>query len=186
MPPAVPPETIEAGELTLCRERVEHAEALAATVAENLDELRPWMQWARPEAGTTAYQRRRLLATRRKWRRGPDYSYVLIHGVSGELVGACGLHRRVGPGGIEIGYWVDRHHWGRGYATAAAAALTDVALALPDVDRVEIHTDEANTRSRRIPERLGYRLDRVDEREPVADGETDHNMIWVREQTPDS
>jgi RimJ/RimL family protein N-acetyltransferase len=52
---------------------------------------------------------------------------------------------------------------GRGYATACARALTQAGLALCDVVRVEIHTDEANAISAAVPRRLGYRLDRVDE-----------------------
>lgn len=45
---------------------------------------------------------------------------------------------RIGPGGLETGYWVHQAHTRRGLATAAAAALTDAALALPGIDRVEI------------------------------------------------
>jgi RimJ/RimL family protein N-acetyltransferase len=52
---------------------------------------------------------------------------------------------------------------GRGYATACTRALTQAGLALSDVVRVEIHTDEANAISAAIPRGLGYQLDRVDE-----------------------
>jgi RimJ/RimL family protein N-acetyltransferase len=40
--------------------------------------------------------------------------------------------------------------------------LTEVALSLRDVDRIEIHVDEANKASAAIPRRLGYRLDRIE------------------------
>ena len=39
------------------------------------------------------------------------------------LLGSCGLGRRP-SGAVELGYWVARHHWGRGYATEAAKAST--------------------------------------------------------------
>ena len=64
--------------------------------------------------------------------------------------------------------------------TAAAKAVTEAAEALDDVDRVEIHTDEANLRSSAIPQKLGYRLDRVDVRIPEAPGECGRLQIWVR------
>ena len=98
----------------------------------------------------------------------------------GAIVGGCGLHRRVGEGGLEIGYWVHVDHGRRGIATALARALTDAALALPDVDRVEIHCDEANVRSAAVPRRLGYRLDRIDDDEVTAPAEIGRSLIWVR------
>jgi RimJ/RimL family protein N-acetyltransferase len=97
----------------------------------------------------------------------------------GEILGSFGLHRRSGPDSIEIGYWVHAAHAGRGYATAAARALTQVALALPGVLRVEIHCDAANVASAAIPRKLGYRLDRIEDREPQAPSETGRLMIWV-------
>ena len=57
--------------------------------------------------------------------------------------------------------------------------LTEVALSLRDVDRIEIHTDEANTASAAIPRRLGYRLDRIEPKTPQASGETERKQIWV-------
>jgi RimJ/RimL family protein N-acetyltransferase len=46
------------------------------------------------------------------------------------LIGVSGAHVRGGdPIGqkVEIGYWLGRPYWGRGYATEAAAALADFA-----------------------------------------------------------
>src|SRR6266496_1945527 len=74
----------------------------------------------------------------------------------GELAGSCGLMARVGPGGLEIGYWVHVGHIRRGLATAAAAALAAEAFTLPGIDRVEIVHDEENVASGRIPRKLGF------------------------------
>jgi len=48
------------------------------------------------------------------------------------------------------------------------------------VDRVEIHCDAANAPSAAIARKLGYRLDRIEERQPEAAGESGRLMIWVR------
>ena len=98
------------------------------------------------------------------------------------MLGTFGLHRRIGPDGIEMGYWIHADHAGRGYGTAAARALTPVALALPGITRVEIHCDAANAASAAIPRRLGYRLERIEDREPAAPGESGRHLIWVRER----
>jgi hypothetical protein len=82
---------------------------------------------------------------------------------------------------IEIGYWIAGSQTRQSFGTSAAAAITGVALALPGVSRVEIHCDEANTASAAIPRKLGYRLDRVEERKPEAPGESGRLMIWVRD-----
>ena len=63
---------------------------------------------------------------------------------------------RIGPGGLEIGYWVHRAYTRRGLATAASAALVEQAFGLPGVDRVEIIHDELNVVSGRVPRKLGF------------------------------
>jgi RimJ/RimL family protein N-acetyltransferase len=100
---------------------------------------------------------------------------------SEEVIGGFDLWR-TGPGAVEIGYWVHPAFTGRGYATACARALTQAGLALSDVVRVEICTDEANAISAAIPRRLGYRLDRVDELPPEAPAHSGRQQIWVMER----
>ena len=39
-----------------------------------------------------------------------------------QLVGSCGLGRRP-SGAVELGYWIGRAHWSRGFATEASLAL---------------------------------------------------------------
>lgn len=95
----------------------------------------------------------------RDWDAGGDGVYGVL--VGDTVAGGCGLHRRRGPTVLEIGYWLHVDHTGRGYATELAAALTDIGLAQPGIERVEIHHDQANVASRRVPERLGFQL--VDE-----------------------
>ena len=94
--------------------------------------------------------------------------------------GSVGLHDRIGEGGLDIGYWLASAATGRGLITRAAATVTDLALAHPDVDRVEIHCDVANGPSNGVPRRLGYRLDRVQDAEVAAAAETGRQNIWVR------
>lgn len=163
----------------LVRLRESHGDLMSDAVLTSLDHLRPWMPWASAEAGSPAAQRDRCLAVQEQWSSGSDYQYALLPDESGPVIGSFGLHRRIGPGAIEIGYWMHVDYAGRGYATAGAEALTTAGLDLDDVTRVEIHTDEANVRSAAIPRRLGYRLDRIFEREPEAPGESGRIQIWI-------
>ena len=46
-----------------------------------------------------------------------------------QLIGSCGLGRRP-SGAVEMGYWIARSYWGRGFATEACTALIEIARAL--------------------------------------------------------
>ena len=54
------------------------------------------------------------------------------------MVGVIGLHDHVGPGALEIGYCYHIEYAGRGIITRSAERLTNTALALLGVERVEI------------------------------------------------
>lgn len=174
-----PPEVLHAGQLTLRRAVVGDADNLAYAIGDSLEHLRPWLPWATPEAATSTAQRDRL--NRSTW--GPDnYGYLMLAD-SSVIVGGCGLHRRIGPAGLEIGYWVHVAHVRRGYATAAASALTRTALAVPGVERVEVHCDQANVASAAVPARLNYRLDRIEEHPIDTPAGTGRMMIWIIDGT---
>ena len=64
--------------------------------------------------------------------------------------------------------------------TALASALTDVGLELEGIERIEIHCDVANAASAAVPRRLGYRLDGVIDKTPLAPAESGRHQIWVR------
>jgi len=167
--------------LVLRRVRAADAGPIAAAVSASMDHLRPWMPWATPEAANPRTQRARAAEADEMWSAGTDYIYSVFAAEESALVGEIGLHRRVGDGGIEIGYWIAETQTRRGFGTAAAEALTFVALGLPGVRRVEIHCDEANAASAAIPRKLGYRLDRVIAHPPEAPGESGRRMIWVQD-----
>ncbi len=71
-----------------------------------------------------------------------------------DLVGACGLGRRP-SGAVELGYWIARSHWGRGFATEAGAALIDMARAL-GLPALEGSHFLDNPASGRVLEKLGF------------------------------
>jgi RimJ/RimL family protein N-acetyltransferase len=176
-----PPARVDAGPVVLRRVRTTDAGAIAAAVSASLDHLRPWMPWATPAAAGRPSQLARLTEADVLWESGASYIYSVLTADQGTLVGEIGLHRRIADGSIEIGYWIAAGQVRRGFGAAAAAALTSVALALPGVHRVEIHCDESNAASAAIARKLGYRLDRVEARQPEAPGESGRMMIWIRD-----
>ena len=70
------------------------------------------------------------------------------------LVGSCGLGRRP-SGAVELGYWIARPSWGRGFATEAAIALIDIAHALR-LAKLEASHFIDNPASARVLDKLGF------------------------------
>jgi RimJ/RimL family protein N-acetyltransferase len=70
------------------------------------------------------------------------------------LVGACGLARRP-SGAVELGYWIARPHWNRGYATEAAKQLVAIAETL-GIASLEAGHFLDNPASGRVLEKLGF------------------------------
>lgn len=83
--------------------------------------------------------------------------YFITLQSTGEPIGSCGF---TGPpdadGVVELAYAVDPAHRGKGYATEAAAALAQFALAAGEVRRVRAHTLDDCGASAKILTRCGF------------------------------
>jgi ribosomal-protein-serine acetyltransferase len=171
-----PSDVLTYGPVRLRRWRAADADTLCRVVMESLEHLRPWMPWA---AGYSPDDAVAFTAqSEQDWESGVAYQYAII--TADVVVGSCGLMRRIGPGGLEIGYWLHPAYTGRGLATAAASALLDQAFTLPDIDRVEIVHDAANTASGGVPRRLGFTevQRRPPSHPPVTSGESGVEVVW--------
>jgi ribosomal-protein-serine acetyltransferase len=169
-----------AGEVTLRRWGESDATALYEVVMESIDHLRPWMAWVAdgysPQAAADF-----VTQSADDWVTGTAFNYAIF--VSGRLAGSASLMARVGPGGLELGYWLHPEFVGRGVATRTASLLTEEAFR-NGVQRVEIVTDVANQRSAAVPRRLGFvELTRRSPQEPLTPGEDGVDIVW--RLTPD-
>jgi RimJ/RimL family protein N-acetyltransferase len=150
------PDAIEGCGLVLRCWLPSDVDEMGRAVERNLDHLRPWMPWASTEPLERSQRLKLIESWRAGWSEGGDAAFGAF--ADDGVVGACGLHRRRGPGGLEIGYWVDRDHLRQGVALAIAGMLTTAAFAIPGITFVEIHHDKANLASRGVPRKLGYEL----------------------------
>ncbi len=175
---SAPPEQIEIGDdVLLVRCRTERAAAAVIAINASLEHLRPWMAWA-GEPTTEAAMATFFAASEELWEQRKDFGYSIVDAADTVVLGGCGLHGRLGPLGLEIGYWVHVDQIGRGLATAAARRLTDAALSIDGIERVRIQCVEDNVRSARVPAKLGYTLEGVSVQEagPCAGRPT---QVWV-------
>lgn len=164
------PDELAAGPLVLRRWRLEALDELMAAIAESFEALRPWMPWA-ATMPTVDEEHAFLVTAPERFEAGIEFGYGMHDADSGRFLGACGLHAHHGPALLEIGYWVRTTATGRGYATAAARALTAAGFThVPAAERIQIRCGVGNASSAAIPPKLGYALDRI-ERE---------HMVWIR------
>ena len=86
---------------------------------------------------------------------GQSVAFVITDG--GELVGACGLNGIRASVAEELGYWVGRPYWGRGYATFGVQRVLAYAFEDVGLELVGSAALESNAASRRVLEKNGFR-----------------------------
>ncbi|AZS69673.1 GNAT family N-acetyltransferase [Streptomyces lydicus] len=177
-----PAEILRSDQVELRRWRVQDIEVLDRLITESRNHLIPWMPFA------ASHDRKQgeafLTRCEEEWASKEAYHYATTTG--GVAVGSCSLMRRIGPGGLDIGYWLHHAWMGKGLATMAAAALVEAGRRMPGIDRIEIHHDEANPASGAVARRLGFtEMERVQVPEgPVAPRETGIDVIWRLQTRP--
>ncbi len=84
---------------------------------------------------------------------GTRLPYVIAEQGKAEPIGM--LEARPVAHQVDLGYVLAPEYWGRGLMAEAIAALADIALALPDVFRVQAFCDVENRPSQRALEKGG-------------------------------
>jgi RimJ/RimL family protein N-acetyltransferase len=125
-------------------------------VDSSIEHLRAWMPWAENEPQTLEQKTDLLRGFRSRFDAGEDFSYGIFDAAEEEQLGGIGLMPRVGPGGLEIGYWVRASATRRGVVTESTAALTRVGLEICGADRIEIRIEPRNEASLGVPRKLGF------------------------------
>jgi len=151
-----PPYRIETERLVIRCYDPRDAALVKEAIDSSLEHLRPFMPWADDEPEPLEAKVALLRRFRAAFDAGENFPYGIFDPCEREVVGGTGLHPRIGPGGLEIGYFVRASAVRQGIATEAAAALTRVAFEVCDADRVEIRIDPRNEASFGVPHKLGF------------------------------
>jgi ribosomal-protein-serine acetyltransferase len=162
--------------LILRRWTRDDAAELVEAVADSVEHLRPWMPWIAHEQLSVTERQALIDRWDQEWLAGGDVVMGVF--VNDGVAGGCGLHRRIGAGSLEIGYWTARRFLRQGIATTAAGLLIDAAFSDPSITCVEIHHDQANQASAGVPRKLGLRLVREVVDEIQAPGESGISCEW--------
>ena len=86
--------------------------------------------------------------------RKPHFVVTLPGARGAQLIGGIGLHDH--GDGVELGYWIARSHWNKGYATEAARGVLRLAATLGHI-RIAAHHFVDNPASARVLAKIGFR-----------------------------
>lgn len=173
------PARIETERLIVRRYEATDAEDMSRVTAASKDYLAPWLPWARDEP-LDAHERAQLLTRfMSEFDECSEFAMGIFLKDTREYIGGTGFHTRLGPGILEIGYWIAADRQRNGYVTEAAVTLTQVGLDYAGAERVEIHHLPRNLLSRAVPERAGYTYERRAETVMPGVAEFEATDIWV-------
>lgn len=145
-------------------------------------DLQRWIPWVFPELEDIPALEARLEQYRKDFHDGGNALYAILNTDETEVWGGAGLYRRVGPGALEIGYWVRSDRAGQGIATEASALLVDAGFALEGIRRLEIRCDPDHVASAVIPRKLGFVHRETMTGKPESEGGDGRDtMVWVLE-----
>lgn len=116
------------------------------------------------------------------WRSGQRAEFLAEDSVTGTSLGRVGLGLS-GDGSAEIGYWVDPQARERAVATDAVRGVCAWAFTTLGLGLIEWRAEVGNTASRRVAEKVGFRVEATLRSRLVHRGE--RVDAWVGSLLPD-
>jgi ribosomal-protein-alanine N-acetyltransferase len=144
-------ERIETDRLVLRRPRTDDAESIFARYASNPEVMR-LLGW--PRHRSPAATRRFLEFSDTEWTRWPAGPYLIESRENGTLLGGTAFGFET-PYRAQMGYVLAKDAWGKGYATEALRALTDVAAQI-GLRRIYALCHTEHPASVRVLEKCGF------------------------------
>jgi ribosomal-protein-serine acetyltransferase len=140
-------------ELGLLEQR--HAEELFALVEQNREYLREWLPWV-DNSRSLADSQEFIKGSLEQFASNGSFGTGILY--QGKLAGAIGFHYIDWSNrSTSIGYWLAASFQGKGLMTKACRILVDYAFNELGLNRLEIRCATENTKSRAIPQRLGFK-----------------------------
>ncbi|MCC6874524.1 MAG: GNAT family N-acetyltransferase [Sandaracinaceae bacterium] len=148
-------------------------------ILQSLDHLRPSMPWIADEPLSLDDRMGLLRLFRARFDGDDDYIYAIFDRDETQVLGGTGLHKRVGPEALEIGYWIRPERARQGLITESTAALVRVAFEVHEAQRVEIHCAPSNVASAGVPRKLLFTHDAtLRARTRTPGGQPRDTMVW--------
>jgi RimJ/RimL family protein N-acetyltransferase len=133
-----------------------HAEAIQRLVSDPLVAATTRIPHPYPENGAREFIEQQMKE------RAEGNAYVFAITERREVVGVCGLHGIERKQARDLGFWTGRPFWGKGYATFGVKMVLEFAFQNLRLERVNACALESNAASRRVLEKNGFQLLRLE------------------------
>ena len=136
-----------------------HAEELNALIERNFNHIKKWSAWLKDDRSienSLAFIKRNL----KKFAENEGFAVGIWY--RDEMAGQIEYNyldwnnRKT-----ELGFWLGEYFQGKGLVTKSCRVLIDYAFNELKLNRVEMHCGIKNKKSRKIPEKLGFRKEGV-------------------------
>jgi RimJ/RimL family protein N-acetyltransferase len=88
---------------------------------------------------------------------GTSLPLAIVLAQTQDFIGVIGLDFNVPDDRAELGYWIGKPYWGRGYGTEAARAVVQYAFEELQLNKIVAHHFARNPASGRVMEKLGMK-----------------------------
>lgn len=136
-----------------------HSGELLELIENNREYLRRWHPWVDVVRSTTAVEKAIAI-----WQQMYANNRGIYAGIwfAGKFCGMINHLEVDWPNRrTSLSYWLDAAHQGQGIMTASCRAFVSHAFETWKLNRITIECATQNTRSRAIPERLGFKLEGI-------------------------
>ena len=96
-----------------------------------------------------------------RFEKGEICNFAITLRDSGDLIGAVGLVITRRFDHAELGYWIGKPYWGKGFCTEAARAVIDYGFTNLGLHRIHASHMSRNAASGRVMENIGMRQEAV-------------------------
>lgn len=135
----------------LCQD---HAWELFDLTDSNRSYLREWLPWL-DSIATVSDTETFIDSVIREYNTGGGSNFAVLY--EGPICGVASLHKIDAQNKIGfIGYWLGKEYVGNGIITEVVKILLELGFVEYQLNKIEIRCAEANSKSRAIPERLGF------------------------------
>lgn len=138
------------------------------------EHLKEWMTWVdaiKDQNDVEINIQRNLL----KFANKKGMHFLILY--KSKIVGSIGLKEFSWDiKSAEIGYWISPEFQGKGIITKAVKAVLIYGFDTVGLNKIEIWAAEKNTKSRNVPERLGFVQEGIRRNNEIIDGKY-HNMV---------
>jgi ribosomal-protein-alanine N-acetyltransferase len=108
-----------------------------------------------------------LARAAQKWTENEDFAFCVLRKQDEAFLGICGVHPKRH---WEIGFWLGKAYWGRGYATEAAGRVIAFAFDELGAEHLAAGWYHDNPASGRVLEKLGFSQAGTEERPCLSRG----------------